>query len=101
MNTFKSQITANTVETVKAQVLDLMERYGYNTFSSKEEISEYYNKAYEYGPEWELHSEIAESFEVPGEVEDGYEWTITVTIKAFYKDSGASNYCYLVEVDEN
>lgn len=101
MNTFKQQITANTVETVKEQVLELMSRYGYNVFNSKEEIEDFYKNAYEYGPEWETSSEIAEKFEVPGEIEDGWESTITVTIKAYYKDSGSADYCYIVEVDED
>ena len=101
MKNLKNQITANTVDEVKNQVEQLFRSYGYIVFDTVEEIEDFYNENYEYEPGTELSEETVEAFTVPGEMSGDWETEIKVTIKAYYKDSGSVDYCYIVKVEEN
>lgn len=97
-NIIKAEITAKTVEGVKAQVEAALTERGYNVVASEKEVKDFFNQA---GIEGHLYSETTSTFEVDGEQNGDWEATISVTIKAHYKDAGSEDYVYSIEVTED
>lgn len=94
----KKEITATTVENVLEQVINKLNRYGYTTAESDEEAEAMFK---EWGYEEEMRYEVAQSFEVLGEMDGDWQKTITVTIYGNYADSGSDDYIYTVSVKED
>ena len=92
-----SEITAKTVEDVRAQVEEIVGRY--NNVVSDEEAAEQFFTDCEI--EGYLYSEEAQRFTVAGEMNGDWQETITVVITAYYKDSGSDDYCYSVSAEED
>lgn len=97
----KNQITANTVAEVRNQVENILCSYGYLVFKSVSGAEECLNDNFEGLRDKELQEETVQVFTVPGELNGDWETTIKVTIKAYYKDAGSVDYCYIVNVEEN
>ena len=96
----KNQITANTVAEVRNQVENILCSYGYLVFKSVSGAEECLNDNFEDSKNKELQEETVQVFTVPGEPNGDWETTIRVTIKAYYKDAGSVDYCYVVNVEE-
>jgi hypothetical protein len=92
-----SEITAITVEDVKAQVEREMSRF-YCVVANDEEAEAFFADMEMDGY---LYSEEAQRFYVPGRMNGNWQETITVVITAFYKDPGSDDYCYSVTVTED
>ena len=97
----KNQITANTVAEVRNQVENILCSYGYLVFKSVSGAEECLNDNFEGAKDKELKEETVQVFTVPGELNGDWETTIKVTIKAYYKDAGSVDYCYIVNVEED
>lgn len=93
-----SEITAKTVEIVKAQVEEQLIYLGYTVVESETEAEEYLKDIEGDGY---LYEDIEQTFSIDGEVNGDWQSTITVTIKSYYKDSGSDDYCYQVNVAED
>lgn len=93
-----SEITAKTVEVVKAQVEEQLSYLGYTIVKDEAEAEEYFKDIEGDGC---LHDEIEQTFSLDGEMNGEWQSTITVTIKSYYKDSGSIDYCYQVNVTED
>lgn len=93
-----SEITAKTVEVVKAQVEEQLRYLGYTVVESETEAEEYLKDIEGDGY---LDNDVEQTFSIDGEVNGDWQSTITVTIKSYYKDSGSIDYCYQVNVTED
>ena len=93
-----SEITAKTVEVVKAQVEEQLSYLGYVVVESEAEAEEYLKDIEGDGY---LHDDVEQTFSLDGEMNGDWQSTITVTIKSYYKDSGSIDYCYQVNVTED
>lgn len=92
-----SEITATTVEGVKKQVEEQLNRY-YNVVSDEGAAESFFADC---EIEGYLQSEEAQRFTVKGEMNGDWQETITVVITAYYKDAGSEDYCYSVKVTED
>lgn len=93
-----SEITAKTVEVVKAQIEERLSYLGYTIVEDEAEAEEYLKDIEGDGY---LYEDIEQTFSIDGEVNGDWQSTITVTIKSYYKDSGSDDYCYQVNVTED
>ena len=93
-----SEITAKTVEVVKAQVEEQLRYLGYTVVESETEAEEYLKDIEGDGL---LDDDVVQTFSIEGEMKGDWQSTITVTIKCYYKDSGSIDYCYQVNVTED
>lgn len=93
-----SEITAKTVEVVKAQVEERLSYLGYTIVEDEAEAEEYLKDIEGDGY---LYEDIEQTFKINGEMNGDWQSTITVTIKSYYKDSGSDDYCYQVNVTED
>lgn len=93
-----SEITAVEASEVKAQVTELISGNGYAVVEDRAGAEAYLAEF-----DGEIAEEQVQSFSFDGELDEemDYQYTITVTITGYYKDSGSDDYCYSVRVDED
>lgn len=94
----KQFITGNTIETIKAELLYIMNNEQQEVaFDKIEDIEDYFDGT----PVTELGSSVEEKLTFTGEQVGNWIPTITATIIAYYKDAGSDEYAYLVNVVED
>ena len=91
------RINATTANEVKNQVIAQLESWGYNVAKTEQAAQNFFLA--EFGKE--MSSEIAQQFQLDGELNGDWQTTITVVIKANYCDAGSEDYVYTVEVTED
>ena len=94
----KEFITGNTIETIKAELLYIMNNEQQEAAFDKIEDIEVY---FEGTPVTELGSSVEEKLTFTGEQVGNWIPTITATIIAYYKDAGSDEYAYLINVVED
>ena len=107
-----NDITAKTENEIHAQVISELNKKGYYTANTTQELSSFFK---EIGLDNDyIYSNIEQTFNIFGDAssdkgelfdENGnhiadYQPTYKVTIKSFYKDAGSIDYCYMVDVIE-
>ena len=98
MKIHKQFIKGNTVESIKAELLYVINHdYQYPAFECKEDIVDFFGV----NDVNELYSRVEETLTFRGEQVGGWIPTITATITAYYMDPGSNDYCYLINVVED
>lgn len=98
MKSRKQFITGNTIETINAELLYIMNNEQQEVaFDKIEDIEEYFEGT----PVTELGSSVEEKLTFSGVQVGNWIPTITATIIAYYKDAGSDEYAYLVNVVED
>lgn len=98
MNIRKQFITGNTIETIKAELLYIMNNEQQEAaFDKIEDIEGYFDGT----PVTELGSSVEDRLTFTGEQVGNWIPTITATVTAYYKDAGSNEYAYLINVVEN
>lgn len=94
----KQFITGNTIDTIKAELLYIVNNEQHEAaFDKIEDIEGYFDGT----PVTELGSSIEEKLTFTGEQVGNWIPTITASITAYYKDAGSNEYAYLVNVVED
>ena len=94
----KQFITGNTIETIKAELLYIMNNEQQEVaFDKIEDIEGYFEGT----PVTELGSSVEEKLTFTGVQVGNWIPTITATIIAYYNDAGSDEYAYLVNVVED
>lgn len=94
----KKFITGNTIETIKAEILYIMNNEQQEAaFDKIEDIEGYFDGT----PVTELGSSVEEKLTFTGVQVGIWIPTITATITAYYKDAGSNEYAYLINVVED
>ena len=94
----KQFITGNTIETIKAELLYIVNNEQHEAaFDKIEDIEGYFDGT----PVTELGSSVEEKLTFTGEQVGNWIPTITATITAYYKDAGSNEYAYLINVVED
>lgn len=91
------RINATTANEVKAQVVSQMKKFGYYVVADEQEARTFFLTFF--GKE--MSTEVAQKFQLDGELNGDWQTTITVVIKAHYCDAGSEDYAYTVEVTED
>lgn len=98
MNIRKQFITGNTIESIKAELLYIMNNEQHEAaFDKIEDIEGYFEGT----PVTELGSSVEDILTFTGVQVGNWIPTITATIIAYYKDAGSDEYAYLVNVVED
>ena len=94
----KQFITGNTIETIKAELLYIMNNEQQEVaFDKIEDIEDYFDGT----PVTELGSSVEEKLTFTGEQVGNWIPTITAIMTAYYKDAGSNEYAYLINVVED
>lgn len=94
----KQFITGNTIETINAELLYIVNNEQHEAaFDKIEDIEEYFDGT----PVTELGSSVEDRLTFTGEQVGNWIPTITATITAYYKDAGSNEYAYLINVVED
>lgn len=94
----KQFITGNTIETINAELLYIINHDQKEAaFDKIEDIEAYFEGT----PVTELGSSVEEKLTFTGEQVGNWIPTITATITAYYKDAGSNEYAYLINVVED
>jgi hypothetical protein len=94
----KQFITGNTIETIKAELLYIVNNEQHEAaFDKIEDIEGYFDGT----PVTELGSSVEEKLTFTGEQVGNWIPTIIATITAYYKDAGSNEYAYLINVVED
>ena len=98
MKIHKQFIKGNTVESIKAELLYVINHdYQYPAFECKEDIVDFFG-VYDVN---ELYSRVEDTLTFRGEQVGGWIPTITATITSYCMDPGSNDYCYLINVVED
>lgn len=98
MKIHKQFIKGNTVESIKAELLYVINHdYQYPAFECKEDIVDFFGV----NDVNELYTRVEDTLTFWGEQVGGWIPTITATITAYYIDPGSNDYCYLINVVED
>lgn len=90
-------ITGNTIETIKAELLYIVNNEQHEAaFDKIEDIEGYFDGT----PVTELGSNVEEKLTFTGEQVGNWIPTIRATITAYYKDAGSNEYAYLINIVE-
>lgn len=94
----KQFITGNTIETINAELLYIINHDQQEVaFDKIEDIEGYFEGT----PVTELGCSVEEKLTFTGEPVGNWIPTITATITAYYKDAGSNEYAYLINVVED
>lgn len=91
------RINSNDVESVKAQVKEQMRQFGYYVVADEQEAETFFQTFF--GKE--TSKEIAQKFQLDGELNGDWQTTITVIIREFSCSGNTDDYIYTVEVTED
>lgn len=91
------RINATNVVEVRQQVVDQLKKLGYNVVADEQEAMTFFLTFF--GKD--MNTEVAQEFQLDGELNGDWQTTITVVIKAHFCDAGSDDYVYTVEVAED
>ncbi len=98
MNIRKQFITGNIIESIKAELLYIMNNEHHEAaFDKIEDIEGYFDGT----PVTELGSSVEEKLTFTGEQVGNWIPNIIATIIAYYKDAGSNEYAYFINVVED
>lgn len=98
MKIYKQFITGNTVDTIKEEIMYIINHdYHEYAYELKEDVVDFFGV----NDVNELYSRVEDTLTFRGEQVGGWIPTIKATITSYCMDPGSNDYCYLINVVED